>query len=48
MHLKGIQEVEIVDSKDPLVQLEASKSSNKMVGNIEYSSVYFNSATKTD
>ena len=66
--------VEIVDKKDPLVQLEVSKSSIedlfkdllneikgfkyqitlavllskiKTDGSIEYSSVYFNSATKT-
>ena len=66
--------VEIIDPKDPFVQLEASKSSiedlhkdlfnevkslkyqtivifllckHKMNGNIEYSPVYFNSATKT-
>ena len=67
-------EVEKVDSKDPLVQLEVSKSSikdlfrdlinemkgfkyhvtmtvllykHKMYANIEYSPVYFNSATET-
>ena len=66
--------MEIIDPKDTLVQLEASKSSiedlfkdllneikgfkyritvtvllykHKMNGNIEYSPVYFNSATKT-
>ena len=66
--------IEIIDKKDPLVQLEASKSSIKALfrdllseikrfkyqitltvllskvkinGNVEYSSIYFNSTTKT-